>query len=113
MLRTALDSQKMLLEKDIKITVVAVSHFSDRKNHIKQLIDGADRIFALESHRRECGFGSFISSIGLKSPVRIGVRHYLQSSRDFQTMVLQHELGCDTVCAVVKKVLTCEHNKKN
>ncbi len=112
MLKTALDSQKTLMEQGISISIAAISHFSDRKNLIKKMLEKAKKVFTLESHRREGGLGSFISSIGFKSPVRIGVKHYLQSARDFKTMTLKHDLSCDTVCAVVKKVLSCEHNKK-
>jgi transketolase len=107
----ALKAAKELSKENICLNVVAVSHYSDEKAIIKKLIEKADKIFTLEDHRRETGLGSFIAAREFRNPVRIGVNEYLQSSLSKDEMFARHALTAETVCHVVRKVLSCKHNK--
>ncbi|MGM0601179.1 MAG: transketolase C-terminal domain-containing protein [Candidatus Rifleibacteriota bacterium] len=112
MLKMGLDAAKKLADQKINLEVVAVVHFDDSKEIIKNLIAKSNKIFTFEDHRRETGLGSFIANIEFRNPVRIGVRDYVQSCLSLEEMFDQHRLSSEVVVKVVQKVLSCSHNQQ-
>lgn len=111
LLAEALKAAEMLAGEKMPLCVVAVNHFADREKILKKMVEKANKIFTLEDNRRETGLGSFIAALEFRNPVRIGVRDYLQSCLDIGQCFVDHQIDAATVCQVVKKVLTCSHNR--
>jgi transketolase len=112
MLKMGLEASKKLARQKVNLEVVAVVHFDDSKEIIKNLIADSNKIFTFEDHRREAGLGSFIANIEFRNPVRIGIRDYVQSCLTLDEMFAQHRLSSDVVVKVVQKVLNCSHNQQ-
>jgi transketolase len=111
MVAQAIEAAKILEKENVALNVVAITHFSDSNNRVKKIIENSFKIYTLEDHRRETGLGSFVASLEFRNPVRIGVREYFQSTRSLKKMFDLHKLTIETICQVVKKVLSCKHNK--
>lgn len=111
MLSLALAAAEELKKDGIVLDVAVITTFADEKKHIKKLLDSAWRVFSLEDHRRETGLGSFLTSLSLRNPVKIGIKNFSQSSLSFEQMLAFHQLDVPTVCTVIKKVLSCVHEK--
>jgi transketolase len=111
LLAEALKAAKIMAAEKMPLCVVAVNHFDDREKTLKKMVEKANKIFTLEDNRRETGLGSFIAALEFRNPVRIGVREYLQSCLNLEQCFADHQINADVVCKVVKKVLSCSHNR--
>lgn len=107
----AIEAAQKLKIENIALKVVCISHYADDEKLLKSLIAKAGKIFVLEDHRTETGLGGFIANLEFRNPVRIGAKSYTQSSRTLEQMFEYHQLTAATVCRVVKKVISCSHNK--
>lgn len=111
--QAAVYAAQLLAKEGVFIDVWLVSHFDDSKKIIKKLVEQAHRTFAYEDHCRNTGLGAFIASTGFVNPVRIGVSKLAGSAESLQKMRINHDLEPHTICAVVKKVLCCEHKQRS
>lgn len=111
MIKVALEAADLLSKEDIALDIVAVTIFADGHKQLKKLIENAWRVFTLEDHLRETGLGSFMSSLSTRNPVKIGIRKPSQSALSFEQMLAIHQIDALTVCSVIKKVLSCKHEK--
>ncbi|MDN5278826.1 MAG: transketolase [Clostridiales bacterium] len=111
MLVQALKAQKTLAKEKVNLEIVAVNHYSDENKIMKKMVEKGHKLFVLEDHRRETGLASFVAGLEFRNPVRIGARNYVQSTLSLDQMLEQHKITADDVCNVVRKVLSCSHNK--
>ncbi len=111
MLQIAIEASEQLAREDVCLDVIAIAQFEDHDKFLKNICEKAFRLFTLEDHRRESGLGSFIASLGFRNPVRIGARHYCQSSMQFADMQAEHCLTVAETIEVINKVLSCSHEK--
>ena len=111
MLSIALEAIDKLFDENIALDVIPVLRYSDENKFLKNAIARYKYVFTMEDHRRETGLGGFIASLGFKNPVRIGCRSYAQSARTLEDMQIFHKLTVDELCAVIRKVTTCNDHK--
>lgn len=111
MLKTCLEAARILCDEGIALEVIAVTRFADENNNLKKLIESSHRFFTFEDHLRETGLGSFIAGLSIRNPVKIGIRRPAHSALSFSEMLEYHNLCSSDIIAVVKKVLSCIHEK--
>lgn len=111
MVNVALEAANLLGKEEVALDIVAITVFADEQKQLKKMVESAWRVFTLEDHLRETGLGSFMSSLSTRNPVKIGVRKPSQSALSLEQMFTAHQIDALTVCSVIKKVLSCKHEK--